>query len=803
MFRARLKFAFRALLKNKTYSLLNIVGLALGLSVSLIIFLYLNSEFGFDKHVPNHETIYRVEGEFKINNEIEQFAGSSRALAPLLAKEYDYIDDYTRLYHIDVNVRFKSKNKSHYEEDIAIADNNFFEVFEIPMLKGDRKTCLKEPQSLVVTQHFAQRYFGETNPVGKQVSTSNHTYTVTGLIANWPSNSHHKFDAVLSAFNDTLDLQEQLNSLWQVNVFTFLKLPSSDQADRLVADFPGFYDKYMRPMGESFGGHFQIQLSELSEIHFGRSLQYDRKGGDKSYLYAFAAISLIVLILAGINFVNMATARGMKRVKEAGLRKVLGANKAEIRWLVFLESFLLSFASLFMAFVLVELVLELTPFNEVLQKDLSLSHINTGLLAGVALLLTSSVSVLSAWYPAFSLSKVPGLSAIRGGYQLGKRSVRMRRILVGFQFCISVAVVITALGMYRQMNYVSNKDLGFNKEDILLVSVEDSVTASRIPKIQEQLANSPYVMASSTSFSVPGRGLGRSVFSLESEVGGLFEQKVIDNMQVSLGYCTTMEMEVVEGRDFKRKDNLSEEKAVLVNQKMVEEQGWEQPIGKRIRWGFDESGEEMFYGTVVGVVANFNAHSLHESIKPTVLFLKDNQLGTFHIRVDSEHLKKALVSIEKVWAKHNPENSFQFSFLNKTLANLYQEEQRQSQLILYLTYMAIFISFLGLTGLASFTTGLRTREIGIRKVLGADVFQMVNLIFKEMFTLIVLSILLALPLAYLLIKAWLSGFAFSASLNPLIFAFSALVAALLAYLIISYHSLKVARNKPVDTLKYE
>lgn len=802
---SRLKFAFRSLMKNRTYTLLNITGLAIGLAVSIIIFLYLRSELSYDTSVPNYKQIYRIQSEYKLNNEKERFAGTSLGLGPLLLHEYSYLENYTRLHHIEVNVLFQHQDKRFYEENIAIADSNFFDVFEIPFIYGNPQAALHKPNQIVVTRSFASRYFSMDNPVGQVISTNNHDYRVVGMVENLPANTHHKFDAILShnIFFDARTIEEQMKTLWYTNIYTFLEVDDPQDIDRLYADFDGFYDKYMQAVGENFGGYYQIFLSRLDHIHFGEKLQYDQTGGDKAYIYAFGAIGILILVLACINYVNMATARSMRRVKEAGLRKILGSSKSEIGILIFTESLLLSLFSLFLAFSIVELVLELTPFNAVLKKDLALDFSRFPTLWWLPLALALLVGFVSGWYPAFNLGKVPGLAAIQGGYSTGKKSARLRKFLVGFQFCISVAVVITALGMYRQMEYVSNKDLGFNKEDVLLIPIQDTALARRIPQITEQLQMSPYVLAASTAHSVPGGNLDRAPLSIETADSNVFIKDVVDIMMVGLGYFETMEIDILRGRDFQSNDLESDMKALVVNQQLVNAMGWKDPLGKKLKWGFDESGHELYEGVVVGVTENFNSHSLHEPIEPTVIFLQEKNLGTMHIRLDSRYLMNAITSVEQIWSKADPKNPFQFSFLNKDLMNLYEEEQRQSRLILYLTYLAIFISFLGLTGLASFTTGLRTREIGIRKVLGADVFQMVNLIFNDMLRLIVVSVLLAIPLAYLLIKVWLSGFAYAVSLDPFIFAFSTTLAVFLAYLIVSYHSLKVARSNPVDTLKYE
>ena len=559
----------------------------------------------------------------------------------------------------------------------------------------------------------------------------------------------------------------------------------------------------MEEAGRNLGGYYDIDLVRLDKIHFSKGYQFDRPTGKKVYLYAFGAIGLLILILAGINYVNMATARGLGRAREAGLRKIFGSTPSEIRRLVLTESVLLCLVSLFFAFTLVEVILELTSFNQILDKDLSLNFRSYPLLLIIPLVLAVTVGVLSGWYPALVLSRIQPVSALRGGFSVGPRGTSLRRFLVGFQFCISVAVVITALLMYRQMEYISNKDLGFNKEDVVLVPIQDSATSARIPKLREVLSRTPYILSSSIAWSVPGNNLDRTLLSIEERTSGSFQREVVDLMYVGTGYLETMEMKLLVGRDFKQSDLNSDQPALVVNREMLEFMNWKNPLEKSVQWGFDDTGEPLFSGKVIGVVENFNTHSLHEEMRPTVLFLQADNVGSMHVRVDSEHLVAALNNLERAWGDQVVGSPFRFSFLNKRLLGLYQEERRQSTIVLLLTYLAISLSFLGLTGMASFTAKKRTREIGIRKIMGADLRQMLSLIFRDMLSLVVLSIICALPLAFVLIRGWLSNFAYAANLDPMIFVLTAMAAVLLAYLIVTYHSLRVAAYKAVDILKHE
>ncbi len=799
-----LKVALRNLWRNKMYSLSNIVGLATGMGVYFVVLLYVYNERTYDCHIPSHKQIYRVQGQFDINGQKDQFASTGIGLGPLLKKEFSYINNYTRLRHIDENILFKSSYTKQYEGAVAVADSNFFQVFDIGLIAGDPGSCLSKPQSMVITESFAKKFFGDSKPLGQHISTNNYEYTVTGIIPDWPSNTHHKFSVLISAFLDPLNDTNYIKSLWKVYVHTFLKFDDQESADKLMMEFPVFYDRYMSDLGGHLGGNYQIQLARLDKIHFTENYDYDRPTGNRASLYIFSTIGMVILLLALINYVNMSTARGIKRAREISMRKVLGSPGNDIMSLIITESVVLSLLALFLAFVIVEVFLELSPLNSIVNKDLSLDFIAFPFLWWLPLLLALLVGIIGGLYPAFSLRRVPTLFAFnRIDRENSKTGIKVRKALVGFQCMISVAVVIAAVFMYRQMEYVNNKDLGFNREDILLVSVPDSITLKRIPELREKLAQSENVLASAMANSVLGNSTNKSLFDIQKE-NGRFERKVVDFMNVGKDYLRTMEIEMVEGMPFSSSGMLGNiYEPVIVNEMLVKEMKWDAPIGKKISWGFDREGVANYRGEVIGIVRNFNSHSLHENYEPMIIFYDEHFEGILHLRLKSNRLIEALNEVESSWVVVNPGSPFQFSFLNKDLKKLYEEEQKQSRLTLFLTYLTIFVSLLGVAGMASFTSGLRTKDIGVRKVLGANPLQLVNLVFSDMFMIVLLSVIIALPLSYLFIKTWLTNFAFIAAINSRVFWISAIIAILLIYLIVGYYTLKVLRTKPVETLKYD
>lgn len=778
---------------------MNVVGLGIGLAVSIVILLYLKSELEYDQQVPEYENIYRIQSGFEIDGQLENFAGSGRALGPLLKRKFNYINQYTRLFHIENNVLFKRGDIRRYQGDIAVADSNYFNVFKVPFIHGSASSALCDSNSIVVTETFAQSYFDGQNPLGKTISTNNNDYIVTGVIDDFPSNSHHSFAAVVSAVFDYGSLEEQLRSLWVSEVYTFLKLEDG-KAESLQTDFKNFYSEYMAEIGENLGSSYQIYLTRLDHIHFGDIYQYDRPRGDIKYIYAFFGIGLLILILASINYINMAMAKSLKRYREIGLRKVLGADKQNIRLLFLTESFILSLVSLFMAFVVVELLLELTPLNEVLGKDLSLNFRKNSELFWLPLSLSLLVGFLSGIYPAVYLSNIPSIAVIRSGKRSKGQGFGLRKLLVGFQFTASIAIVITAILMLQQMQFIRDKDLGFNKDNLILMPIQDTITLKSIPQIQKALLGLSQVKGTTIASSAPGGIMNRTLVSIEKDDGQRLRE-IRDLISVGADYFQTMRIPVVQGKGFTREDYKEDLKHVMVNQAMVEHMGWDDPLGKKVEFGYDETGKAIFKTTVVGVSQDFNTHSLHQPISPLVILPQNEPGGVLHIRVDSDNLIGALNRIENVWGEVEPNTPFRFSLLDKDLMKLYEEEQRQSKIILCLTYIAIFISFLGLTGLVSFTVSQRTKEIAIRKVLGASSIQTLRLIFNDMLKLVLVSVFSAVPFAYFLTKGWLSNFAYSTNIDPLIFLYSGLGALLVAYGIVTYHSWAVSRSNPVSRLK--
>jgi len=801
MLLSKLPFAFRTLYRNRLYTFLNLGGLAIGLAVSIIVALYLNGEFTYDQHWKDHERIYRVTSQFQLEGQIEEYGGSGEAMSMLLKEHFEEVEASTHLYHLKNSIFFRTDSLRQYEDQVAIADSSFFLVFNVPFIAGDAEHALCQPRSVVLTSSFAKRFFGHDRVLGRKINTSNYEYTITGIMPDMPENTHHYFQAVFSKNTEPKDSQDLAVSLWQVSHYTFLKLKEGAEPETLIAGFGGFFEKYMSGLADIVQGDYGIDLRAISDLHFGSQLNFDLPGGRLAYVYGFAGIGLLILILAIINYVNMATARSLKRVQEAAMRKVLGATRLDIRFLILGESILLAFIALLLAFALVEVFTGILPFNEAIGKQLALDFDNFPSLIPLSLGLALLVGFISGSYPALSLAKVSPLDAFTNKKGIQRRNSLPRKFLVGFQVCVSVAVVITAIFMYRQMEFIKNRNLGFNSDHVLVINVQDSTSIYRIQDLASNFRRSSLVQSVTVGASATGSGTFRSLFDVQEEDGFNYRRLSSDFLAVGPEYLETMEIPLLAGRGFRQEDlRDTGHPKVIVNRALVKEMGWERPLGKKVLSAFDESGMATINAEVIGVCDDFNAQSLHNEMAPLLLMLNKKNYRVLQIKVQPDQVYAALDDLDRRWTSMVPDVPFQFSFLNKDLLHMYEEEMRQSRLILYLTIIAILISLLGFVGLASFTTGLRTKEIAIRNVLGADGWDLVNLIYKELVAVIITGVLIATPLSILITWQWLQNFAYRTQVEPLVILLTVALTLGIGYGIVAIHSMAVSRRTSIKSL---
>jgi putative ABC transport system permease protein len=819
-------YAFRVLLRNKFYAFLNIFGLALGLAVSIIILLYVQSDKTFDKSHEKWDQVYRIESKFYIPPKNDEFALTSIALAETMAMEFPEIEAFTRMQNTGSQVLFRIEDNNFYVDEVYFADSATFKIFTHEFIQGDPETALIEPNSLVLTESTAIKLFGNTNVLNEIVKTDTNTFTVKGIIKDVPDNVHLTFNGLISFSTITsgqgpLTAQQRSGQLWNVQTYSYVLLPKGYNVDIIHNDFQRVFDKYMAPLAQQIPSlreaSFAPRLVPLNEVHFNSKVQYDLPTGNKAYTQAFMAIGIFVLLLASINYMNLATARATKRGKEVGIKKVLGSTKGKLVTQFLSESILITTFSLLLAVGLCYAILYGTNLNNLLDKNLTLDWINNPTLTFGAIGITLFLGVLSGLYPAFYLSAISVISAMKGAVKSGPGSMFMRRALVAFQFFISIGVVISTLLMTDQINFMRDKDLGFNKDNVIIIPTRDTTVSRRLEVIQNELRENPNIVDVTTSLGLSASatnmgnrliGSGRQVMQVEG-ADTIMVTDTYNIMFIGENFINAMDMELVAGRDFDESIQTDPSTGVLVNQAMVDRMGWDDPIGKKVT----NAGPGGPPARVIGVVKDFHAFSLHVAVEPMIMIRYERfgapitQLNpSVVIHAKAGVLPQTLDFLENKYAELDPSHPFEYGLLDTQAENLYRSDQRQSKLTAILSYICILISCLGLLGLASYATATRIKEIGVRKVLGATIPQLVFLIFRDILLLVVVGFAVAIPISYFLVDDWLQVFQYTIDLPSVIIGAAAIagfIAIGIAFATVSFHSLKAARQNPVKALRYE
>jgi putative ABC transport system permease protein len=818
-----ISFAIRVLLKNKFYSLLNILGLAVGLAVAIIIFLYVQSDMSFDKQHEDYANIYRIESKYVINDKDDEYAFASQFLPFALMSEYPEIINYVR-FRPGGKLLIDHGDRQLYESNFFYADSSVFTVFDYVLLEGDPKSVLDEPNTIVVSETVARKHFGNENPIGKIIKTPNNQFEVTGIMQDLPDNIHMDFDglmsyATLETNKELLKARQAQGGLWQPTDFSYLQFIDNYDTQILLEKFPEFYDKYMEPFARlaGFNGSFKPGLTNIADTHFNPAPpQFDYPTGNRTYTYAFTAIGIFILILASINYMNLASARSTSRSKEVGIRKVMGSTKGGLITQFLSESIIIAFVSMLLAFGIVALLINGIGIGDVMGKTLVFNPISNAKLLFGSLGITLFIGIISGLYPAFFLSSVTITRALKGVAKSGKGSMNMRKVLVAFQFFISIAVIISTLLMKNQIEFLANTDLGFNKDNVVIVDMKDTSVVKRVDFVKSELLQNPNIIGVTDAFVVGGGTsfgnnlLGASKTMIRAETADSTKaNNTFPVMFVGDDYAKTMKLEIVAGRDFDKNKPSDRTLGVMVNESMVKEMGWIDPIGKEI--GIPIPGQAP---KVIGVVKDFNAFSLHTAVEPMVIYhylfnpflLAQGAPPSFLININGNSVKQSMEHIEKVFTEQNPGTPFEYRFLDTRAEELYRDDSRQSKLTGMLSYICIFISCLGLLGLASFSTSQRIKEIGVRKVLGASIFQLVYMIFRDILFLVIIGLVISIPVSYYVIGKWLQVFQYTMNLTEVLtFAalLSGVLAIIVAFLTVSYHSLRAANQNPVKALRYE
>ena len=774
MLKNYLKIAFRVIKKHKGYSFINITGLAVGIACCVLILLWVQDELSFDRFHDNYREIYRT----TLNIEGQWTSSSPWALAPILKREYPEILSATRYRENDL--LFTYEDKSFYEET-AFVDPDFFDIFTFPWVKGSQDTPFPTMDSIVITERMATKYFGNDDPLGKTLTVNGRTkLSVTGIIKNVPPNSSLDFDIL--AWVKLLG-EERLNS-WALESASFILLQKNASPEALEAKIEGITMKYDKRTGQTVTTHTQ----PFSRIH----LYSLGGGGNIIYIYIFSTIAIFILLTACINFMNLSTARGSTRAKEVGMRKVVGARRQHVIRQFFGESLLLSFLSLLIALVLVYLFLP--AFNNLAQKSMRLDlGSNLPILVGL-LGITLFTGMVSGSYPALFLSSFRPANVIKGSHFSRSSRPLLRKILVVGQFTIAIVLIIGTIVTAKQLHYIRNKNLGFNREHVVSLPMNPALWESYESFKNEALNH--YSIINVTSASTRPTRVG-NINPVYWEGRGPEQYETINFISCDHDYIKTFEMELAQGRDFSR-DFPTDMQNYIINEETAKLMGIENPVGKLFSiWQYE--------GQIIGVVKNFHSRPLHNKIVPLVLTLAQDNWGPNYVflRINPENISQTLGDLEKIWKKFSPNYPFDFLFLDEAFEQLYRTDQRTGTIFKYFAILAIFISCLGIFGLAAFTAEQRTKEIGIRKVMGATISGIVSLISREFVMLLTLANVIAWPVAYFLMNRMLNNYAYRTRITVWIFLIAGVLAYGIALLTVSYQAFKAARIDPARALRYE
>ncbi|HMC87108.1 MAG TPA: ABC transporter permease [Chitinophagaceae bacterium] len=815
MIKNYLKVAVRSLLRRKGYTLINMFGLAIGMAVCLLIVLFIESEVSYDSFQQKGKDIYRVVLDRKYPTRSTAYSMIPLSIGESIKREYPEVLQSTRLFDFTGTGTFLLKigDKMFEEKHVLMADSNFFSVFTGKMLQGDAATALQKPNTVVLNETTAKKYFGSAaNAIGKSITPDNDThFFVSAVCKDWPENSHFTFNMLISSI--TFEFIKQPNYT-NFSAHTYLLLRPGSSPDALEAKLPHIIDKYVSgAIAKNFnmtyeqfltsGNGYHYYLQPLTKIHLISDLEGELSpNGSIKAVYTFSIIAIFILIIACINFINLSTARSVERAKEVGIRKTFGSEKKSLIAQFLLESALISLCSIFIAFVLIAVLLPL--FNKVSGKELSISYFLTAARIILLFSFATIVGLIAGLYPAFVLSSFNPIVVLKGKFKSNKYGMALRNGLVVFQFSISVILIICTIIVNQQMHFMLGDKLGFRKDHVIEVQNADQV-GKQTQAFKNELLKIPGVQSVSGSSSFPGQG---NFFGINWQAEGAKESMTGRSAIVDDQFAAFMNIPVKEGRFFS-KEFLTDSLAVVLNEKAVEELQLKNPVGKRLTTpenGFNAANGSSYFYTIVGVVKDFHYQSLHQKIAPLV-FVNTTKFGgnpaVAAIRINAGNFKAALKAIETSWKQFVPQRPFHYDFLDRSLEDMYNTEQRTQRIFTIFSVLAIFIACIGLLGLAAYATQMRMREISIRKILGASVSSILSMLSKDFLRLIFISFVVAFPLAWWGMHTWLQNFAYQVTISWWIFLLAGSIAALIALLTISFQAVKAAIANPVKSLRTE
>lgn len=792
MFRNYFKIAFRNLWRHRVFSFINIMGLTVGMTACLLIFLYVRFELSYDRFHSKADRIYRIVADIKTPTETIPASGPAWAVPGHLKFDFSEIEAFTRVMHDNILIR---KGDIKFNEPKSFwADSAYFQIFGFKLLKGDPRTALKEPYSVVLTESTAKKYFGKADPLGQTIliTSENAPATITGIMQDMPENTHIKGDLLVSMSTITTKFAKGIDDQWSnYSPWAYVLLKPGVSPQALEKRLPAFLEKWSGKEMKELQMYVTLKLEQLKSVYL-YSTRGDSLGSIRN-VYIFSIIALFILIIACINFINLTTARASERAKEVGIRKVAGAVRPQLASQFIGESIIICFIAFLLTLGLSSLLL--SSFNQLAGKVISKGIFYDG---GLIVLLLGSgivIGLLAGLYPAFILTSFKPIDVLKGRFATSNKGIFLRKGLVIAQFAISTALIIGTIIVYTQMSYMRSRDLGFNKDQVLVIETQRE---KKRDALLQSISRLPNVKATSLSGSVPGSGQPGAYSEVENIKGDL-QITNLDLYYVDFDYIPLYKIQMAAGRAFNREFKSDSNEAMIVNEATTRLLGYHSPadaVGKRFKqWGHE--------GKIIGVIKDFHYKSLQTPIKPLSIRMDWSGFSLLSVKVNPANVKNTIASIEKEYKTLIPNRPFSYYFLDEFFDRQYRNEERFGRLFMNFAILAIFISCLGLLGLASYSTMQRTREIGIRKVMGASVSNIINLLSRDFLKLVIISFFIAVPVAWYFMHKWLSDFAYRISISWWVFAMAGLLAIMIAVITISVQAFRAAVANPVKSLRTE
>jgi putative ABC transport system permease protein len=807
MFKNYITIALRNFLKHKGFSFINIFGLAFGVACCLMIVLFVLDEVSFDRYHEKADQIYRAGIDGYINNTSFQGVVTCAPMAETLVREYPEVTAATRLRNFGYPV-FRHEDKVFSEERVFWVDQAFFDVFTVSFIKGYRKSALAEPNTIVLTESMALKYFGKENPVGKSLNADRQRdYLITGVVKDTPRNSHFHYDflASLSTYEDSR------RPIWvSNNYYTYLVLQKGASPQAFEEKLVELVKKYVGPQIQAAagisleqffesGGKWGYFIQPLTDIHLRSHYDYELEpNGDIAYIYIFSIIALGILLVACINFVNLATARSMNRAREVAIRKTVGSRRAQLIRQFLAETTLTSLLAVILALFVVQILLP--SFNNMTGKALSIPYVENMITIPALLGVVLFIGLLAGIYPAFFLASFDPAEVLKSETAGKTKKSNLRNVLVVFQFSVSIVLIVGTFIVDKQLKYIQNMNLGFNKDQVVIVKKTDDL-GNQIQAFRQELLKNSRVDNASNTGNLIGQDFGNSAFKIAGEAGE--ETHLLWTYFTDPHFADTYQIEMASGRYFEE-GRLVDQQAVVLNESAVKDMGLVDPIGKQIvAYGPTKEQEQAF--TIIGVMKDFHFESLHFQIRPLIVLLygPENRGRYVSVRINSEGIRETMAFLESTWRRFADNQAFEYEFFDDHFAKIYKAEERTGQIFFAFSLLTIVIASLGLFGLAAFITEQKTKEIGIRKVLGATESKIIFLLSKQFTKWVVLSNLIAWPIAYYFMHKWLQRFAFRPGISIWPFLLASIVVLVIALFTVSYQTIKASRSDPVDLLRYE